>query len=53
VIRGKVWKRDDAEPLEWTVTTEDPQPIRNGSPGLIAYSPIDVYIDNVSVMENQ
>ena len=53
VIRGKVWKRDDAEPSEWTVTTEDPQPIRNGSPGLIAYSPIDVYIDNVSVMENQ
>ncbi len=53
VIRGKVWKRDEAEPAEWTITTEDPEPLRQGSPGLIAYSPIDVYLDNVSVMENQ
>ena len=53
VIRGKVWNRDEAEPSAWTVTAEDPEPIRNGSPGLIAYSPIDVYFDNVSVMENQ
>ena len=53
VIRGKVWNRDEAEPSAWTVTAEDQEPIRNGSPGLIAYSPIDVYFDNVSVMENQ
>jgi len=53
LIRGKVWKRGDTEPSAWTVTAEDPEPIRNGSPGLIAYSPIDVYIDNVRVMENQ
>ena len=53
VVRGKVWQRDTPEPSEWTVNTEDPQPIRAGSPGLIAYSPIDVFIDNVRVMENQ
>jgi outer membrane protein assembly factor BamB len=53
VIRGKVWERNEPEPSMWTVTAEDPQPIRNGSPGLIAYSPIDIYIDNVRVMENQ
>ena len=53
VIRGKVWRRDDTEPSAWTVTAEDPEPIRSGSPGLLAYSPIDIYIDNVSVMENQ
>lgn len=53
VIRGKVWERNEPEPSTWTVTAEDPQPIRNGSPGLIAYSPIDIYIDNVRVMENQ
>ena len=53
VIRGKVWKQGETEPSAWTVTAEDAEPIRHGSPGLIAYSPIDVYIDNVRVMENQ
>ncbi len=52
-IRGKVWPRDEAEPSAWTVSAEDPQPIRSGSPGLLGYSPIDIYIDNVAVTENQ
>ena len=53
LIRGKVWPRDNPEPAEWTLAAEDPQPIRSGSPGVIAYSPIDVYYDNVQVMENE
>ena len=53
LVRGKVWQRDTPEPSEWTVNTEDPKPVRAGSPGLIAYSPIDIFIDNVRVMENQ
>ena len=53
LIRGKVWPRGEAEPEAWTVTVEDPEPVRNGSPGLIGYSPIDIYYDNVRVMENQ
>jgi len=53
LIRGKVWPRDEAEPNDWTVTVEDPDPVRQGSPGIIGYSPIDIYYDNVSVMENQ
>ena len=53
LIRGKVWRRDESEPAEWTVTAEDPEPVRQGSPGLIAYSPTEIYFDNVSVMENQ
>ena len=52
LIRGKVWPRDEAEPDDWTVTVEDPEPVRAGSPGLIGYSPIDIYFDNVRVMEN-
>jgi hypothetical protein len=52
LIRGKVWPRDETEPTEWTITAKDEQPISYGSPGLIAYSPIDVYYDNVQVMEN-
>lgn len=53
LVRGKVWQRGTPEPSEWTVNTEDPEPIRTGSPGLVAYSPIDIFIDNVRVMENQ
>ncbi len=52
LIRGKVWRRGEAEPIDWTVTVEDPEPVRAGSPGLIGYSPIDIYYDNVSVTEN-
>ncbi len=52
LIRGKVWPRGQPEPDAWTVTVEDPEPVRNGSPGLIGYSPIDIYYDNVQVMEN-
>ncbi len=49
VVRGKVWKRDGAEPAEWTFTVEDPLPIRHGSPGLYGYIPCDAYFDNVKV----
>ena len=49
VVRGKVWKRGDAEPHAWTIEAEDPLPIRNGSPGLYGYSPANIYYDNVRV----
>ena len=53
IVRGKVWPRDDPEPADWTLTIEDPLPNRTGSPGIIGYSPIDIYFDNVSVVENR
>ena len=53
LVRGKVWPRDDPEPADWTITVEDPVPVRQGSPGLIGYSPVDIFYDNVTVMENQ
>ena len=53
LVRGKVWPRDEPEPTDWTITAEDPLPNRNGSPGIIGYSPIDIFFDNVSVVENQ
>jgi hypothetical protein len=42
-IRGKVWPRDEQEPEAWTLTVEDPLPIAGGSPGLVGYSPTDLY----------
>jgi len=53
VIRGKVWPRGTDEPAEWTITVEDPQPIRSGSPGFAAYSPSTVYYDNLKVTRNE
>ncbi|MCE9568180.1 MAG: PQQ-binding-like beta-propeller repeat protein [Planctomycetes bacterium] len=37
IVRGKVWKRGDAEPAAWTVELEDPSPNRVGSAGLYGY----------------
>ncbi|HYO13234.1 MAG TPA: PQQ-binding-like beta-propeller repeat protein [Thermoanaerobaculia bacterium] len=53
LVRGKVWKKGEAEPADWTVTVEDPHPIRQGSPGLYGYSPVEIYYDNVKVTVNQ
>jgi outer membrane protein assembly factor BamB len=53
VVRGKAWPRGTPEPAEWTITVEDPAPIRQGSPGLSGYSPSPIYFDNVEVTENR
>lgn len=52
VVRAKVWKREEAEPADWTVTVEDPLPPDSGSPGLYAFVPVEAYFDNVSVTAN-
>ena len=49
VIRGKVWRRGEPEPAEWTITAEDPLPNREGSPGIYGYSATEIYYDNLKV----
>jgi len=49
IIRGKVWPASAAEPADWTITAEDPVPIRKGSPGLYGYSAADIFYDNIKV----
>jgi outer membrane protein assembly factor BamB len=49
VIKGKVWRKDQNEPEDWTITTEDPHPIRFGSPGLYGVSYTEVSFDNIVV----
>jgi hypothetical protein len=49
VVRGKVWKRDEAEPAEWTIEATDPHPNRHGSPGLYNYALATSFYDNVIV----
>jgi outer membrane protein assembly factor BamB len=52
LLRGKVWRRGEPEPQEWTITAEDPQPVRQGSPGIYGYSAADIYYDNLQVTVN-
>jgi outer membrane protein assembly factor BamB len=53
-VRGKAWKRGEAEPQAWT--SEAPVKIANpnGCPGLFGFSPQDqrIYIDNIAVTPN-
>jgi hypothetical protein len=49
VVRGKVWKRGEAEPEAWTLTAEDPLPITEGVAGLYGFAPVDIYYDNLKV----
>ena len=34
-VMGKVWKRDEAEPENWTISVTDPRGNKNGAPGFI------------------
>lgn len=53
VIRGKVWPKSEPEPEAWTIRVEDPHPIAGGSPGLLGYSSVDLFYDNLKVTVNQ
>jgi outer membrane protein assembly factor BamB len=51
--RGKAWPRDRPEPDAWTIERIDAVPNRQGSPGLYADAPFEVYFDNVKVVANR
>lgn len=54
VLRGKVWEREQAEPLEWTVSARDEAPQTSGSPGLFGNAKVaELSLDNVEVFSNQ
>lgn len=52
-VMGKVWKRDEAEPAEWTIEKTDPHPNEVGPPGIYFFAQADCYIDNVVVTKEQ
>ena len=60
IVKGKVWKRGDTEPADWTLTLEDPVGNPAGSPGLYAYAVsitgkskgTEVLFDNVAITAN-
>jgi outer membrane protein assembly factor BamB len=47
--RGKIWKKDAAEPADWTIALDDPIVIHEGAPGIYGDSATDLYWDNLSL----
>jgi hypothetical protein len=52
-IRGKAWPASEAEPAAWAIDHYDPIPNRQGSPGIYADAPADIFFDNVKVTANR
>jgi outer membrane protein assembly factor BamB len=49
-VRGKVWKRGEAEPEAWTIEYDDPSGIAAGAPGVYADSSTNLDWDNLKVV---
>ena len=52
-VRGKAWPVREVEPETWSVERADPIPNLQGSPGLYANAPFEVFFDNLKVTPNQ
>ncbi len=53
VLKGKVWKRGEREPAQWTIEAVDEAPNLVGSPGLFGNASVsEIFIDNISVTKN-
>lgn len=52
-VRGKAWKRGEAEPDAWLLDKTDPIGNREGSPGVFGDAQFGVYYDNLKVTANR
>jgi outer membrane protein assembly factor BamB len=52
VARGKAWAVTDPEPEKWQVERTDEFPNTQGSPGIYANAPLEVFFDNIKVTPN-
>ena len=53
MVRGKLWKRGEAEPSAWTIEFDDPVVLQAGAPGLYGDSPADIAWDNLKIISNR
>ncbi|MCC7476052.1 MAG: PQQ-binding-like beta-propeller repeat protein [Pirellulales bacterium] len=52
-VRGKAWKRGEAEPSKWTLEMVDRAPNLRGTPAIFGNSPdAEIYLDNLLVTPN-
>jgi hypothetical protein len=54
IMKGKAWQADQPEPDKWMIELEDPNPNRNGNPGLWGFSnEHEIFYDNIIVTSNE
>jgi len=54
ILKGKVWKKGEAEPADWSISGEDTMANTSGSPGLFADAKnAEVFYDNLTVVPNE
>ncbi len=51
--RGKAWLAADPEPADWMIERLDPIGNRQGSPGIYADAPFEVFFDNIKITPNK
>lgn len=51
--RGKAWPASEPEPADWTLERTDPLGNRQGSAGIFADAPNEIFIDNIKVTPNK
>ena len=52
-VKGKIWRRGQDEPKDWSIEMVDEAPIKAGSPGIFGQSQeAEFYMDNISVTPN-
>jgi outer membrane protein assembly factor BamB len=52
IARGKAWPASEPEPEKWLLERTDEHPNLQGSPGIYANAPVEVFFDNVKVTPN-
>jgi hypothetical protein len=54
LVRAKAWKREEPEPVDWTIEVPHKTGHASGSPGVFGFSPQEmrVYVDNITVTPN-
>lgn len=50
--QGKVWEDGQPEPQSWNIDHVDAVPNREGSPGIYADAPFEVFLDDIKVTKN-
>ncbi len=51
--RGKAWPASEPEPAEWAIERIDPIGNHQGSPGIFADAPNEIFFDNIKVTPNK
>ena len=51
--RGKAWPAAEVEPSQWTIERVEQNGNRQGSPGIYADAPFEIFFDNLKVTSNE